>query len=388
MDKLYFEQVKGIGTFDIQLQSNQRVYTFIGENGVGKTKLLECLFTYLLLSNQQIIACENHISLSTLPFGAANINGHFVNISAPNGFDVITTQDLHTIFTSLHSHPVVYLSAQQRGTINEKPYQFERGNISKLGGESDRRQRYFDYLLSGFYGNAQGQHLKNINMNTDIEEWIVQRALSSNRYQAKEDNREIEIKTMLSLLHKIDQRFDQNFLEISGDNRVFLKVDGHKRDLSELSSGFTSLLKIIQSIVAGYSYFTNETQIDQVHGIVLIDEIESHLHNKWQVSIIAILKRLFPNTKFIITTHSSLIISQLNHGEAYRLYRDSEPGTVRAKLIDHPSKVSFIDLLEDAFGIDLNQLKINKAQKEGQDKAKQTLLALVQKELDELEMGQ
>ena len=40
-----FEGVKGVGIIQVDFVPNQRVYTFIGANGVGKTKLLECLFT-------------------------------------------------------------------------------------------------------------------------------------------------------------------------------------------------------------------------------------------------------------------------------------------------------------------------------------------------------
>ena len=152
--------------------------------------------------------------------------------------------------------------------------------------------------------------------------------------------------------------------------------------MSELSSGFTSIFKIIQTIIAGYSYFTNEVQIANVRGIVLIDEIESHLHNEWQVKIIPLLKQLFPNTTFFINTHSSLVISQLEDGEAYRLQRETD-GVVYGKAIAHPSNASIIDLLNEAFNVDLNKLKIERTQgqSESQKAAKQALLKLVQQEL-------
>lgn len=113
---------------------------------------------------------------------------------------------------------------------------------------------------------------------------------------------------------------------------MFIKIENQKRELSELSSGFTSILKILQSIISNYSYFTNETDLRNVRGFVLIDEIESHLHHQWQVKIVPLLKELFPNTTFYITTHSSLIISQLNHGEAYRLQR-KEDGIVYGEIM-------------------------------------------------------
>lgn len=376
---LRFEQVKGVGTIEAKFDKEQRVFTLIGENGIGKTKFLECLFAYILFTNKQAMKTDAYIQIPLIPFKKVltdQISVHFES----SGFSLGNNN--YQLVLAIHSSPIVYLSAQHRGSINEKIYEYERGNITKLGSKAERQKGYLDYLLSSFNGNPQ--NLKNLNMDSNIEEWIVQRALSSNPYQAKEDNREIEIKVLLSLLNRVDKRIDPEFLEISGNNRVFLKVEDQKREVSELSSGFTSILKILQSIIAGYSYFTNEVQIANVPGIVLIDEIESHLHNQWQVNIIPLLKELFPNTIFFITTHSSLVISQLKQGEAYRMIR-KEDGVVYTDIIEHPSKISFIDLLDDAFGVNLNQLKIDRANKEGQQEAKKALLALVQQELDSLE---
>ncbi len=381
LKKFHFEQVKGVGTIEAELFPNQRVYTFIGENGIGKTKFLESLFAILLFTNKQATETDSYIQHSLIPFKSATINDISFSFNENSGFS-LGNHD-YAFISAMHSYPVVYLSAQHRGAINEKIYEYERGNVSKLGNKSKRQKGYLEYLLTSFNGNPQ--HLKNLNMDSNIEEWIVQRALSSNPYQSKEDNREIEIKTLLSLLNKVDHRIDKDFLEISGDNRVFLKIENKKREISELSSGFTSILKIMQSIIAGYSYFTNELQIANVPGIILIDEIESHLHNKWQVNIIPLLKKLFPKTIFFITTHSPIVISQLKTGEAYRLKRCENDGVVYAELIDYPSRVSFIDLLNDAFDVNLNRLKVQRAQEEGQQEAKQTLLKLVQQELANLE---
>ncbi len=381
LKKFHFEQVKGVGTIEAELFPNQRVYTFIGENGIGKTKFLESVFAILLFTNKQAMKTDSYIQHSLIPFKSATINDISFSFNENDGFSLGNHN--YAFILAMHSYPVVYLSAQHRGAINEKIYEYERGNVSKLGNKSKRQKGYLEYLLTSFNGNPQ--HLKNLNMDSNIEEWIVQRALSSNPYQSKEDNREIEIKTLLSLLNKVDHRIDKDFLEISGDNRVFLKIENQKREILELSSGFTSILKIIQSIIAGYSYFTNELQIANVPGIILIDEIESHLHNKWQVNIIPLLKKLFPKTIFFITTHSPIVISQLKTGEAYRLKRCENDGVVYTELIDYPSKVSFIDLLNDAFDVNLNRLKVQRAQEEGQQEAKQTLLKLVQQELANLE---
>ncbi|GAA0307252.1 hypothetical protein GCM10009129_00370 [Psychrobacter aestuarii] len=260
----------------------------------------------------------------------------------------------------------------------------EHKSINEIGSYEQRREKYYKYLEKIFISEEAFQ---STNMDIDVHEWIIQRAQSANPYQAKEDNRELEITELLNLLNRIDERVNSEFLEISGSNRVFIKVKDAKTELSELSSGFASILKIMQSIIAGYSYFTNETNIAHVRGVVFIDEIESHLHTKWQATIIPTLKRLFPNTTFYITTHSAIILSQLEHGEAYELYRDQEDGLVKTALIEHPNNAALVDLLKDAFDIDMNRLKLARDNAGQQKQAKKLLSDMLQKRIDELKEG-
>jgi len=196
---------------------------------------------------------------------------------------------------------------------------------------------------------------------------------ASNSYQKQADNRVAELQVVLRLLHELDTRINAEFLEITGDNRVFININGNKRQLSQLSTGFASILKIIQSIVAGYGNFTNEQNLQQIKGIVLIDEIESHLHLSWQAKIIPLLKRLFPKTTFYITTHSSIVLTQLDEGEAYKLNREDD-GVVRSIPVIAPNKVAFIDVLKEAFDIDLNKIKRDNMSAKQQKDAKKKLL--------------
>ena len=376
---LHFEQVRGVGTIETDFLPNKRVYTLIGENGVGKTKFLECLFTLLFLVNEEIQKHGGLIKVENVPFKKVIINSEdYLNIEDIKDKlfnDHIHLSNISNSFKQNLNSSLVYIPAQNRSNLRKKS-----DNIGRLGDRKERTERYFKDMFNVL--SEENQDLRDLNSDINIQEWIIQRAQSSNPYQSKEDNREIEITTLLKLLNQIDERIDANFLEISGDNRVFIKIENQKRELSELSSGFTSIFKIIQTIIAGYSYFTNEVQIANVRGIVLIDEIESHLHNEWQVKIIPLLKQLFPNTTFFITTHSSLVISQLEDGEAYRLQRETD-GVVYGKAIAHPSNASFIDLLNEAFNVDLNTLNIERTQgqSESQKAAKQALLKLVQQEL-------
>lgn len=383
---IQIKQLVGVGDVHLSFQADQRVYCLIGENGIGKTKCLEALFTAKFCSHKFSNKWVNNLRYIPKPkFTELSSNDIILEFGFKDKqIDPSNQNPLQTI-ESIHNMALVYVSAYSRGYIEDNVSKIQQRKNGDINSFEIRRNDYIEKIVSILKGYNSFKEDQN---GMSIHEWVIQRAQSANPYQAAEDNREIEITTLLNLLNKVDERIDSKFLEISGNNRVFIKVDSKKTELSELSSGFASLLKIMQSIIAGYSYFTNETNIAHVKGVVFIDEIESHLHTKWQATIISTLKRLFPNTTFYITTHSAIVLSQLQHGEAYELYRDKEDGVVKTELIKHPNNAAFVDLLKDAFDIDINRLKLSRDNAPQQIEAKQALLSLLDEKIRQLEGGQ
>lgn len=368
-EELEIEGLIGVGRAQLKLEPNQRIYTFIGPNGVGKTKMLEAMFQVLFFNNELVKKSLTSHDSAFLFFKSFTTNRPEKTILENQGSYSPPWPVARKFLPGLLSHhlPVVFLGAQSRGVItqiNDIP------NIA-FGGLETRRNVYFQSLSKQMQFD-----FGSMNMSASIQEWFISIARSSNRWQKSEDNREVEISTVLGLLHEIDQRIDPHFLEISGDDRVSLKVDGQVREISQLSSGFTSILKLIQAIVSGYGYFTNESNIQKVKGVVFIDEIESHLHLSWQANIVPLLKKLFPNTTFYITTHSSVVLAQLKEGEAYNLYRDGD-GVVKTKKIAAPNKAALADILKDVFSVDLNQMKLQNSSADEQQDAKANLLRLL-----------
>lgn len=367
-DKLEFEGLTGVGHVQLVLEPHQQIYTFIGANGVGKTKMLEALFQVLFFTNSTV-------NKTLEPFRFAHFRFKRFQQNSPSLWILDRGSDPSPLWGNIkdtfsqknHKLPVVFLGAQSRGSISDST----AANNLSVGSLDGRRKIYFNALVADMESR-----FGSMNMSTSIQEWFISVARSSNRWQKNEDNREVEISTVMRLLHAIDNRIDAEFLEITGDDRVSIQIEGQKRELTQLSSGFTSILKLIQAIVSGYSYFTNETNIQHVKGIVLIDEIESHLHLSWQANIIPLLKSLFPNTTFYITTHSSVVLAQLKDGEAYNLYRDDD-GVVKTRKIPAPNKAALADILKDVFSVDINQLKLQNSSIAEQQTAKDDLLRLL-----------
>jgi len=95
--------------------------------------------------------------------------------------------------------------------------------------------------------------------------------------------------------------------------------------IEQLSGGEQSLLALITDIAIRL-VIANPTLPDPLlgRGIILIDEVDVHLHPTWQYSVVENLRNTFPNCQFILTSHAPSIISQGKPGEVYRLSVDMD----------------------------------------------------------------
>jgi hypothetical protein len=99
-------------------------------------------------------------------------------------------------------------------------------------------------------------------------------------------------------------------------------------NLFQLSSGETLLLDLFLCILKDYDLsYADFTKLDDVNGIVLIDEIDLHLHGNLQKDILPKMIKLFPKIQFIITTHSPMFL----------LGMQNEFGTDGFDIIEMPS---------------------------------------------------
>ncbi|WP_442935840.1 AAA family ATPase [Nostoc sp.] len=94
--------------------------------------------------------------------------------------------------------------------------------------------------------------------------------------------------------------------------RMTVEKQGEEFIINQLSDGEKCLLAMVGDLARRLA-IANPSLPDplQGSGVVLIDEIELHLHPKWQREIIPALTRTFPNCQFIVTTHSPQVISQV-----------------------------------------------------------------------------
>ena len=107
-------------------------------------------------------------------------------------------------------------------------------------------------------------------------------------------------------------------IELEPSRMLMTNKDGIDLRIDQLSGGYKSVLSVIADIAKRLS-IANPDSLDPLkeEAVILIDELELHLHPKWQKEIAGNLKKTFPNCQFIISTHSPLIIQSLDAEEVF-----------------------------------------------------------------------
>ncbi len=109
---------------------------------------------------------------------------------------------------------------------------------------------------------------------------------------------------------------------VEPDCEILLRQKNDKIYFEMLSDGYKSCIVILFGIIKEVEYrFPNMDAID-FNGIVMIDEIDLHLHPQWQTKLVKILKYIFPKAQIIATTHSPSILQTAKAKEIIPLHKD------------------------------------------------------------------
>jgi WD40 repeat protein/energy-coupling factor transporter ATP-binding protein EcfA2 len=148
---------------------------------------------------------------------------------------------------------------------------------------------------------------------------------------------------------------------LKGTEVSFARVDGGvivntidgSLPIEQISQGMTSLISWV-GVLWQRLYEVYGTNAEDRHAVVLMDEIDAHMHPHWQQLLVTELKKIFPNVQFIATTHSPLIVAGRSRDEILVCTRDE---TTRRPRLDRLS-MDFERLRADqiltspAFGLD------------------------------------
>lgn len=176
-----------------------------------------------------------------------------------------------------------------------------------------------------------------------------------------EDMRYIELQEeeplpLLSAVNKAIRDCIENCQEVRFDvkyKQLMIFKDGESEPIpfELLSDGYRSVIGLVADLASRMAILNpslGQNVCRLTSGIVLIDELDLHLHPRWQRKIVNDLKRVFPKVQFITTTHSPFIIQSLNPGELRRLNKKDDDEEVSSE--DFVSK-SIEDISETVMNI-------------------------------------
>ncbi|AFO46528.1 MULTISPECIES: AAA family ATPase [Pseudomonas putida group] len=136
---------------------------------------------------------------------------------------------------------------------------------------------------------------------------------------ARGEDRDQKNQRTLEMIDRAVQEFLPGFSDVRvglDPLRLLVSKQGQILDLTQMSDGERSLLAMMIDLCRRLVLANPELDDPlQGTGVVLIDEVELHLHPQWQRGIVEKLRRTFPRMQFILTTHSPFVVQTLRPGE-------------------------------------------------------------------------
>ena len=411
IQKVAIKNIRSISDFEMTFPNPAGWHVIIGDNGAGKSSVVRAIALGLI----------GPIDAQALRLPLINWIQHSKEFAEV----VLTIQrDQNHDSYQGQKRPLLKPFDVSIKISKEQSAGFEIGRIEKNGkGGTDP----FEYLWSGksgwfstafgpfrrftggdkdwskvYYSNPKAAaHLSVFGEDvalTESLEW-----LSLMKFQSFESN-----SSALSTLEALKKFINEGGLlphnaqlkEVTSSGVFFIDGNGNDIEVTQMSDGFRSLLslifELIRQLVKTYDehrVFFNINQGEMtigVPGVVLIDEIDAHLHPTWQTRIGQWFTKFFPNIQFIVTSHSPLVCRACDKGSIWRL---AAPGSdMPSGIVSDIEKNKLIngDIL-DAYGTSLFGKEItrsidavNKLERLVELNSKERIGALSRPEDDEL----
>ena len=283
--KLTINKVRHLKNISIPLSENQIKHLILtGKNGSGKTSVVEALARYL----DKIFTGERENAFR----------------NCQKELDIKLNNKIESIpeLADKYHYILAYYDAA-RVFQAEQPRQIEKVKLQDYYGLTEfPRKEFVKYLL-------------------DLK---MTEALARNNNKTEKAD---EIQTWFAKLEQLlKQIFDDKTVELEFDEETFefhiLQHGKEPFDFNTLSSGYQAVLDIILDIIMRMQNQTQRSFDFNLPGIVLIDEIETHLHLELQKNVMPFLTTIFPNIQFIVTSHSPFILNSIRNVVIYDLEKN------------------------------------------------------------------
>ena len=398
---------------DLSISFNKNITVLIGTNGSGKTSIAEGIAkTLSWLSNNlektdvvgrpitesDIYVGSKEFSQVTTTFEFdekntfdASIGNTVSGYSGSSPTDVVDIRQVAEMYKSVSHNPSIYIPLLAFYSVERSD--FSLSSTIAESASSDSISNRFSDLKTALDGSGKLEDFSKLYIelvnrskgekNKEIEELEVQietlqatiddvyagqitpendpfNAKLNSKKQELEDlkktssfkkyKRHLEfvnlaIKTLVPEIENIE--VDRS----SGKARIMVDNFGNRVNIAQLSQGQKMLVALSGDLARRLVKLNpNSENPLHSHGIVVIDEIELHLHPRWQQEILINLQKTFPNLQFIVTTHSPQVLSTIDK-DCIRILRFDNDGNASIDIPEFQTKgVCSSDILEQIMG--------------------------------------
>lgn len=317
--KVRINKVRHLENLEIPLSDTERKHLILtGKNGSGKTSVLEALkdfFFEVAKKDSELFSIQSKLTEEALTLASVRgvqDNKHLLNeiidrvfikrnkIEILKRVNVFLSSEMmfRELFFANH-FIITHFSATRVLSNFELPSGITKIEDTDRKSISDKQNKFFiQYLVNLHADKAFAQNEQEKELASEIENWFS------------------------SFENSLKELFEDETLKLEFDRseynyRIKLK-DRPSNSFNQLSDGYAALIDIVSELIMRMrrKYITNPYNIQ---GIVLIDEIETHLHIDLQRKILPFLTTFFPKIQFIVTTHSPFVLNSIDNAVIYDL---------------------------------------------------------------------
>lgn len=321
----------------------------VGENGTGKSSLLQAIVVGLLdprpltsLNNTPWLMCRQQ----TGPSQAAEISLDLSVGTRKLSLKKVINAEPGTYVTDVGSSPksvplVLGFSARRRIARPGELPETKNPEVERVRGLFDPNLPLLAHDAFAELGTAEAQRA----FAKVVRDVVVHRLRGTDEHM-------FPLVDLVQLKGRGGVRTNQQLLE---QDRFVLRYgeDYQVRvGIHDLSDGYQAMLSMVLEILTQAAIATKSVPNPaRLEAVVLVDELEAHLHPRWQRTAVPLLREVFPRCQFVMTTHSPLVTASARAGEVHVLEVSPE-GDVRGTVLEERlSALGAEELYESVFGV-------------------------------------
>lgn len=315
------KKVRHLENISIPLDKNKRKHLILtGKNGSGKTSVLEAVVKYIQSFLGEDGTPLDHVEMM-YEHSLNELNElKLLENSEKNKKKIFDAKERFNLWERelKRLDSGVSLSNTSNTLLKEK---YQNGNFIFAYYEAEREFQVEEYKniekieFQDKYSIAENPGIKFTKYLVDLK---ATQAFTKDKEKAEKIDK--WFRAFENILKRI---FEDEKLQLKFNDETFqfsiCETDRDPFDFNTMSSGYAAIFDIINDLIIRMEAKSGlRTEFD-MEGIVLVDEIETHLHLELQKKILPVLTTIFPNIQFIITTHSPFILSSLDNVVIYDL---------------------------------------------------------------------